>query len=213
MLNLDKYELEVVDCDQGSDTWHACRAGLPTASEFATILAKGRGGGVSLTRAKYLRKLCAERVTGRVIQTWNGNADTERGHEQEPEARKLYAFMRDVDPQLVGFMRRGPVGASPDSLIGSDGLLEIKSKRGDIHIELLETGEMPPEHKAQVQGQLWVSGRKWVDFMSYSPGLPPFIQRIERDPIYIAELAKAVKVFLDELDVLTARISKMQEAA
>lgn len=213
MLNLEQFELEVIDCEQGSETWHACRAGLPTASEMSTVMATGRGGGVSLTRAKYLRKLAAERITGRVIQTWNGNADTERGHEQEPEARRLYAFMRDADPKLVGFMRRGPVGASPDSLIGDDGLLEIKSKRGDIQIELLETGEMPPEHKAQVQGQLWVSGRKWVDFMSFSPGLPPFIQRIERDPIYIAELAKATSAFLEELEALTERIAKMQEAA
>lgn len=210
---IEQFDLEIVDCDQNSPEWIAARCGVVTASEMSTVMAKGRGGGVSLTRAKYLRKLCAERVTGKVIQTWNGNADTERGHEQEPEARRLYAFMRDADPKLVGFMKRGPVGCSPDSLIGDDGLLEIKSKRGDIHIELLETREMPPEHKAQVQGQLWVSGRKWVDFMSYSPGLPPFIQRIERDPIYIAELAKATSAFLEELEALTERIAKMQEAA
>jgi hypothetical protein len=212
-MGMDGELIVYENVDQGSDEWHRLRAGTVTASEMATVLAKGRSGGVSLTRAKYLRKLAAERITGRVIQTWNGNADTERGHEQEPEARRLYAFMRDADPKLVGFMKRGPVGASPDSLIGDDGLLEIKSKRGDIHIELLETREMPPEHKAQVQGQLWVSGRKWVDFMSYSPGLPPFIQRIERDPIYIAELAKATAAFLEELDALTERIAKMQEAA
>jgi hypothetical protein len=210
---IEQFELEIIDCDQNSPEWIAARCGIVTASEMSTVMAKGRSGGESKTRRTYLCKLAAERLSGQPVQVWAGNAHTERGHALEPEARNLYAFMRDADPKLVGFMKRGPVGASPDSLIGEDGLLEIKAKLGHLQIEILETGEMPPEHKAQVQGQLWVSGRKWVDFMSYSPGLPPFIQRIERDPIYIAELAKATKVFLDELDVLTARIAKMQEAA
>ncbi|WP_072389778.1 lambda exonuclease family protein [Hyphomicrobium sp. CS1GBMeth3] len=210
---IEGFKLEVVDCEQGTPEWHAARAGIPTASEFATVLAKGRGGAESKTRKTYLRKLAAERITGLVVQTWDGNADTRRGHEQEPEARNLYDFLRDAAPVQVGFLRRGPVGCSPDSLVGEEGLLEIKTRAPHLQVEMLEAGVMPPEHKAQVQGQLWISGRKWVDFMSYCPGLPPFISRIERDPIYIAELANATKQFLVELDELTARIRAMQEAA
>lgn len=210
---IEGFELEIVDCPQGSPEWHACRAGRPTASMFATVMAKGRGGADSKTRKTYLQQLAAERITGTVCQTWDGNADTERGHGQEPEARNLYGFLRDVTPAQVGFLRRGPVGCSPDSLIDGDGLLEIKTRKPHLQVALLEAGAMPPEHKAQVQGQLWISGRKWLDFMSYCPGLPPFITRIERDPVYMAEMAKALREFLAELDALEARIRAMQEAA
>lgn len=210
---IEGFELEIIECEQGTPAWHQCRAGIPTASEFSTVMAKGRGGAESKTRKTYLQKLAAERITGTVCQTWDGNADTERGHEQEPEARGLYEFLRDVAPVQVGFLRRGPVGCSPDSLLGHDGLLEIKTRKPHLQVALLEAGAMPPEHKAQVQGQLWISGRKWLDFMSYCPGLPPFITRIERDPVYMAEMAKAIREFLTELDALEARIRAMQEAA
>src|SRR3546814_3588382 len=99
-----------------------------------------------------MRKPIAERLSGRVVQTGAGNAHTERGHEQEPEARELYAFLRDAEPVQVGFIRRGPVGCSPDSLVGDDGLLEIKTKLGHLQIEVLESGAMPSDHYAQVQG-------------------------------------------------------------
>lgn len=210
---LEQYKIEIYTVEQGTPEWHACRAGIPTASEFSTVIAKGRGGGESKTRKTYLYKLAGERLTGEVGQVWAGNAHTERGHAMEPEARDLYAFMRDAQPQQVGFLRRGPVGCSPDSLIGQDGLLEIKTKLPHLQIELLDSGELPSEHKAQVQGQLWISGRRYVDFVSYWPRLPIFITRVERDELYIAELAKSVRDFLSELDEVTARIAAMQEAA
>lgn len=205
----ESYPLEVISCEQNSPQWVAARSGVPSSSEFATIMAKGRGGGESLTRKKYLHKLAAERILGKPVETWGGNADTERGHALEPEARALYAFMSNNEPQQVGFMRRGPIGASPDSLVGDDGLLEIKTRAPHLQIALLESNTFPPEHKAQVQGQLLVSGRQWVDFFSYSPGLPPFQTRIHREPIYIAEMQKAIKEFLVELDALVARINAM----
>lgn len=209
----ESYQLQVIDCDQNSEAWVAARAGVPTASEFSTIMAKGRGGGESLTRKKYMHKLAAERILGKPVETWGGNADTERGHALEPEARALYALMSDNDPKQVGFMRRGPIGASPDSLIGDDGLLEIKTRAAHLQITLLEDNAFPPEHKAQVQGQLLVSGRQWVDFFAYSPGLPPFQTRIYREPIYIAEMQKAITEFLAELDALVARINRLNGAA
>lgn len=205
--------IQILDHPQGSDAWLAARAGVPSASEFATIMAKGRSGGESKTRKTYLYKLAAERIMGKPTQAWAGNAHTERGHELEPEARALYAMMYDADPQQVGFIRRGPVGCSPDSLVGDSGLLEIKTKLPHLQIEVLEAGVLPPEHKAQVQGQLWVTDREWVDFFSYWPGLPEFCIRVYREPIYIAEMAKAVQQFCDELDALTERLSKLREAA
>lgn len=210
---IEKFDLEVIDCEQNTPAWHALRAGIVTASMFDAVMAKGRSGGDSATRRKYLYKLAAERLTGTVVQTWAGNADTERGHAQEQEACDLYAFMRDADPQKVGFMRRGPVGCSPDRIVGDDGLLEIKTRAPHLQVELLEANTLPPEHRAQVQGQLWISGRKWLDFVSYCPGLPPVMLRIEREPVYMAEIAKAVSAFLVDLDALTARIRAMAEAA
>ena len=169
------------------------------------MLAKGRGGGESVTRRKYLLTLAAQRLTGEVVQTWAGNEHTERGHAMEDDARRLYAFQNDADPQLVGFMRRGEAGASPDSLVGANGLIEIKSKLPHLHLDVIERDRLPPEHVAQVQGQLWISGRDWCDFVSYWPKLPIFIKRVERDEKYIKTLAQAVADFNGEVEAIVAK--------
>lgn len=205
--------LQIIDCEQNTPEWHQARAGIVTASEFDSVLSKGRGGEPSKTRRTYMLKLAGERLTGQVSSLWAGNAHTERGHAMEPDARRLYAFAQDRTPLPVGFMKRGNVGASPDSLIADDGLLEIKTKLPHLQLELLLADEVPSEHIAQLQGQLWVSGRAFVDFVSYWPGLPLFVKRVERDEKYIASLAGAVASFEDELQALVSRFSNMQEAA
>lgn len=199
--------LVIHDCAQNSPEWFEARRGIPTASEFSTVLAKGRGGGESVTRRKYLLTLAGQILTGEVVQTWAGNEHTERGHAMEDDARRLYAFQRDTEPTLVGFMRRGRAGASPDSTVGTSGLLEIKTKLPHLQLEVLEQDRLPPEHVAQVQGQLWVSGRDWCDFVSYWPKLPLFVTRVYRDEAYIAALAKAVAEFNEELDAIVAKYS------
>jgi hypothetical protein len=198
--------IEILTCEQGSDEWKAARLGLATASAFATIQAKGRGGGESTTRRKYLLTLAAERMTGESIEGYS-NDHMERGKEMEAEAREQYAFTVDTDPQLVGFIRDTVkrAGCSPDALVGSDGLVEIKTKLPHLQIDVLLDDRLPPEHVAQVQGALWVSGRKWVDFVSYWPKLPIFIKRVYRDEDYIAKLAIAVQDFNDEMDSIVER--------
>lgn len=203
-------DFTIYNCAQNTPEWFEVRRGIPTASEFSTVLAKGRGGGDSVTRKKYLYTLAAQIITGEHVQAWEGNAHTERGHVMEDDARSLYAFMRDAEPELVGFMRRGRAGASPDSLVGNDGLCEIKTKLPHLQLEVLEQDRLPPEHVAQVQGQLWISGRAWCDFVSYWPKLPLFVKRVERDENYIATLTQAVADFNGELDAI---VSKYQEAA
>lgn len=197
--------VQIFDCEQGSEQWFEARRGIPTASEFSTVMAKGRSGGESVTRRKYMLTLAGQILTGEVAPSWEGNEHTRRGHAFEDDARKLYAFKRDADPQLVGFMRRGRAGASPDSTVDADGLLEIKSKLPHLHLEVLELDRLPPEHVAQVQGQLWVSGRAYCDFVSYWPKLPLFVKRVERDEAYIATLAQAVADFVGELDAFVAK--------
>jgi hypothetical protein len=206
-------ELQIFDCTQGEDAWFACRAGIPTASEFSTILAKGRGGGESVTRRKYLYTLAAERIAGPSPFDCYSNGAMQRGHDYELEARDMYSLLTDNEVQQVGFMRRGDVGYSPDGLIGGDGLLEIKTKSYPLHLDCLLNDEVPSEHIAQVQGGLWVSGRQWLDFVSYSPGLPIFIKRVPRDESYIARLKVEVEQFNSELADLVERIKQYKRVA
>lgn len=193
--------IEVFDVEQNSEAWMEARRGLPTASEFSSILAKGEGK----TRRSYMLRLAGEILTGKPAEGFE-SADTIRGHEMEPEARKLYSFLTDADPQLVGFVRNGKKGCSPDALIGSDGLLEIKTKKPALLIDVLLKGEFPSEHKAQCQGALWVTEREWIDLAVYWPGLPLFITRATRDEPYIAALSSAVDAFNEELESVVASI-------
>lgn len=199
--------LEIITCDQGSPEWLRARLGLPTASEFATVMAKGKDGGASLTRKKYLHQLAAEILTDEPAENYT-NAHMERGKMQEDEARRLYAFMHDAEPQRVGFIRNGAKGASPDALIGADGGLEVKTRLPHLQVELLLLDRMPPEHRAQVQGNIWIAEREWWDVAIFSPGLPLFVCRDYRDDGYIANLAGAVERFNAELAEIVERVRR-----
>jgi hypothetical protein len=205
-------DLQIINCEQGSPEWFAARAGIPTASEFATVMAKGKGGADSKTRRTYMLKLIGERLTGQPMESFS-NVHMERGKAMEDEARDLYAMVSGNDPQPVGFMRRGEAGASPDSLIDTDGLLEVKTKLPHLQIEVLLAKRLPPEHVAQVQGQLWISGRSWLDFVSYWPGLPLFTFRVQRDETYIATIKTEVDDFLGELAGVIAQLKDYKAAA
>lgn len=197
--------MEIITCEQGTPEWHQARVGIPTASEFQTLLMKGKKGGESLTRKTYMRKLAGEIITGEPMEGFT-NKHIERGHVMEPDARNYYALVTGNTPKLVGFIRNGDKGGSPDSLIGDDGLLEIKTALPHILIEYIEADVFPSEHIAQCQGNLWVSGRQWLDLVVYWPKMPTFIKRIERDPVYIAKLTKGVADFNAELAALVDRV-------
>lgn len=197
--------IEIIDCAQGSDDWARSRMGIPTASEFAAVMAKGRGGADSKTRQTYLHKLAGEILTGQPMESFT-SIHMERGKLMEDEARSVYEFSTDKACQRIGFVRNGRKGASPDSLIGTDGLVEIKTKLPHLMIETLLRGEFPPEHKAQCQGQLWVTERAWIDIAVYWPGLPIFITRATRDEAFIRELSDAVDSFNTELDLIVDRV-------
>jgi hypothetical protein len=202
--------IEIIDCAQGSPEWFSARLGLPTASEFATVMAKGRDGGASLTRKTYMLKLAGEILTGEPAENFS-NGHMERGKIMEAEARDLYAFTYDADLTGVGFVRNGNKGCSPDSLIGDAGMLELKTKLPHLLIECLLKDDFPPEHKAQCQGALWVAEREWIDIAIYWPRLPLFVKRARRDEGYIANLAGAVDAFNDELQETVRRIRQYDE--
>lgn len=206
--------IQIIDCEQNSPEWYAARLGIPTASEFHTVMAVGKNGGKSLTRVAYLNKLAGEVLTGEPMASYS-NPDMERGKAQEDEARDLYTFTAEAELRSVGFVRNGEKGASPDSLVGVSGGLEIKSAAAHIQVARLLDGKLPPEHKAQVQGCLWVCEREWWDFMSYCPKLPPLVVRVFRDEDYIKKIANEVDLFNVELRQTVDYIRKygQQEAA
>lgn len=186
--------LQIIECEQNSAAWYAARIGVPTASMFKAVLAKGEG----LTRKSYLHRLAGEIITGEPTETFQSQA-MERGHLMEAEARELYAFAHDAELQQVGFIRNGNVGCSPDRLIATDGVLEIKTTRSDLMVDVLLKNEVPTEHRAQIQGNMWVAERAFVDVVIYWPKMPLFVKRVTRDEPYIANLASEIARFNDEL--------------
>jgi len=204
--------IEVFKCEQGTEEWRQCRLGIPTASEFSAVMAKGRGGkDDSKTRRTYMLKLIGERLTGEPADNFS-NAHTDRGHTMEPEARDLYTFMTDLSPEIVGFIRNGDKGCSPDSLIGDVGMLEIKTKLPHLQLDCLLADRIPPEHYDQCQGQLWVAEREWVDLVVYWPKLPLFAKRVFRDEQHIKKISMAVDVFNTEMLELITKIEQRRAA-
>lgn len=206
--------IQIFNCDQGTPEWFKCRMGIPTASEFKTLIGVKKEAREKATRRTYMLKLAGEIITGEAVDGFK-NEHMERGNSMEAEARDLYSFQYDIEPERVGFIRSGDKGCSPDSLLGDKGMLEIKTKLPHLLIDVLLKDEFPPEHKAQCQGALWVAERDWIDIAVYWPKLPLFVKRAYRDEGYIANLAGAVKEFNEELAETVARIRSfgMKEAA
>ena len=201
--------VEFITCEQGSEEWHAARCGIPTASRFSDNLAQGKG----LTRAKYMRELAGEIITGTPADKFT-NAAMERGKEMEAQARAEYEFLTDMEVELVGFAVNGRRGASPDGLLPSrSGLVEIKTKLPHLMIECIERGTIPPDHVAQVQGNLWITERDNADFVAFWPGMPLFVCTVFRDDDYIKKLSDEVDRFTDELDAMVERVRNYRIAA
>ena len=195
--------MKIVDCIQGSEEWFDARLGFVTASNFHKVLNKKTGRGL------YMNKLAAEILTGLREESYK-NDIMENGSETETEARCFYEIANDFTVEQVGFvMRDNSVGGSPDGLIGKDGLLEIKCPLSSTHIEIILSEKMPAKHIPQVQGLLWITERKWCDFVSYDSRVvsqPMFCVRVERDVEYFKKLAGEVGVFVNELK---AKIDKI----
>lgn len=180
-----------LDLQQGSEAWFNARLGIPTGSRFKDILT---GTGKASTSAdKYMNELLAEMVAGKALDSFKSDW-MERGNELEAEAADSYSFLKDVDLQEVGFVLHKDkiAGASPDRIIGDDGLLEIKCPAPHTHIEYLLKNKMDTAYIPQVQGQLWITGRKWCDWFSYHPDMPSVCVRVERDEAYIKKLEDAI---------------------
>lgn len=202
-----------MNAPQGTEAWLAERAGHATASRFSDVLARIKSGEAE-GRRRYRIQLVTERLTGNVAQGYQ-NAAMVWGTQTEPEARMAYEAFSGVIVQETGFIKHPGVewcGASPDGLIGDDGMLELKCPESTTHLEWMEAGKAPTRHIAQIQGQMWVTGRKWVDFASYDPrfpeGLQLFVVRVKRDDDYLAALEAEVLDFLAVVDEMVTRLLK-----
>ena len=195
-----------LDLIQGQPEWFAAKCGIPSTSNFDKIVTST--GAPSKQREKYLWQLAGERVSGKVAETYN-NAIMEKGIEMEGEARNLYEILKDVKVEQVGICypdEKKLCAASPDGLVGKDGLLEIKCPLIYTHVGYLLKNELPMDYFEQTQGQLYVTGRKWVDFVSYYAGIKPLIIRCVRDEKFIKALAVELEVFCKSLDEITNKI-------
>lgn len=213
--------MKVIDCLQGSPQWHQARAGRVTASRIADMMAKTKTGW-GASRGNYLAELVAERLTGVVAESYQ-NAAMKHGTETEPEARAAYQFFRDQEVTEVGFVIHPSIemsGASPDGLVGEDGLLELKCPSTSTHIEALLASPIPDKYIKQMQWQMACTGRKWCDYASYDNRLPTrmqlFVQRVHRDDAMIADIEREVISFLKEVDAkvlaLTAKYGERAAA-
>jgi putative phage-type endonuclease len=187
--------------EQGTPEWHALRVGKATASRVADIIRKTKSG-VSASRARYMGELVAERLTGRPTESFK-SADMDWGHATEAEAREVYAFERDATLEAVAFVDHPTIpmaGASPDRLVSTDGLLEIKCPATHTHLATLLGASIESDYLTQMQWQMACTGRQWCDFVSYDPRLPGemalFVKRVQRDEAVIRELEAEVSKFL-----------------
>lgn len=191
---------------QGTPEWLACRLGIPTCSAFSKIITP-KTLKPSTSQAGYVAKLTAEWYLGRTLDEAESGF-MERGTEMEAEAVAAYEFEKNVDTQVVGFITTddGRVGGSPDRLVGEDGGLEIKCPSAEVHVGYLLNG-VDAEYRCQIQGLLWLTGRKWWDLRSFNPAFDAFDIRFEPDAEFIGALDAEMPVFLARLDAAKIKLA------
>jgi len=201
-------ELKIHDCIQGSDEWFKARIGKITASHFSDVLAKKTG---KPKASDYIMRLIGERLTGLKEPNFH-NDYMDNGIETEAQAREYYESLYGVKVEQVGFVELNEnVGCSPDGLVNGDGLIEIKCPKSTTHLTTILDNKMQTCYTAQVQGQLWVTGRQWCDWISFDPRVtvnPFFMVRVDRDEKYIAVLEAAVEQFIKDMEIIIAKLTK-----
>lgn len=200
--------------EQGTDAWKAQRLGKVTASRVADVVARTKSGW-GASRANYMAQLVAERLTGVPGDSYT-NAAMQWGIEHEPDARAAYEFHRDAEVTECGFIDHpnlNMTGASPDGLVGDDGLVEIKAPQTATHIETLKGRAVPSKYVMQIQWQLACTGRAWCDFVSFDPRMPEhmrlFVRRVPRDERLINELSGEIIAFLVEVNDTVDELNRL----
>ena len=199
---------------QGTPEWFAARCGKVTASRVADVIAKTKTGW-GAGRANYAAELIAERLTGCTAPSFS-NAAMQWGTDTEPFARTAYSERFATEVAEIGFVDHPEIamtGASPDGLIGDDGMLEIKCPNTATHLDTLQSQTVPGKYITQMQWQMACCGREWCDFASYDPRLPPhlrlFVKRVPRDVSLILELETEVTAFIAEIEAKLVDLARL----
>lgn len=206
--------------EQQSEEWFSARLGKVTASRVKDVMAQGRGGAPSATRKNYMMELLCQRLTGQRDEGFT-SAAMQRGTDLEPVARSAYEIDKGVmvvETGLISHPRITGFAASPDGLVGIDGMLEIKCPLTATHIAVMQSGRHDTQYEWQMLAQMACADRDWVDFVSFDDRLPSELQyvcyRFERDFSRIRTMESAVVEFLEELDELEQEMrQRIQEAA
>ena len=205
-----------IDVEQGSDEWLQQRCGSLGASQVHDVLSKTKSG-YSAMRGNTIARIAVEKLTGIVQKTYK-SVEMQWGNDTEPQARAAYEFITGQKVTTVGMFKHPTllgVHASPDGLVGAEGLLEIKCPNTLTHIETLSSKKIDPKYLTQMQWQMFMTNRDWCDFVSFDPRMPDdlqlFVQRVERDPKRISELCDEVEKFLGEVDAMMAKIQNIRD--
>jgi putative phage-type endonuclease len=210
--------MSTVDLQQGTAEWYAARVGKVTASRIADVMTKPkRGEKTSRVRANYRAELICEILTGKAEEGFQ-TYDMKRGIELEPNARAEYELKTGNTIRNVGFIEHPSIprtGASPDGLIGTEGIIQIKCPKPAIHFDYYKGKVAPVEYQPQMLWEMACTGRKWCDFVSFNERMPDhlqlFIVRFERDEALISEIAAEVIKFTAEIDELIESLPKVPD--
>lgn len=197
--------MKIIVAEQRSPEWFAARLGVPSASQFGKIVTPT--GKRSTQADGYLNKLVAEILTGE-SEYQEPNDAMIRGTVLEPEARAYYELIGGQVEEVGFCLHEDGFGCSPDGLVGSQGLLEIKCPLAHTHVEYLREGVLPGLYVPQVQGQLLVTGREWCDFLSYHPDMRPLLIRVERDEKFISTLHDALREMVEQINECVVKLRK-----
>lgn len=196
------------ELEQRSEAWYAARAGNITASVIGKLITPTLKVASNDTSRSVTTTLAAERITGHV-EDLAMTPDMWRGVECEPIAREAYEAHTGVTVEEVGFIVEDawgtPFGFSPDGLVGTDGLIEIKCPRQKTHLNTILADEVPAYNMAQCQAGLLITGRQWLDFISFCAGMPLYIKRVHPDPKWQAVLIEAAQAFEANAQAIVAR--------
>jgi putative phage-type endonuclease len=202
----------ITDMVQGSELWHQVRLNKVTASRMSDVLSKGRGTAPSKTAESYMMELIAEKLTGQAKPFFENDA-MKWGTETEPQARAMYELNSGNDVIEVAFIEHSEfIGVSPDGLIGSDGMIEIKCPTTITQIRRALSDNYSKDYTAQIQMQLWVAEREWCDFLSFDPRLDVdasyLLQRVYRDEKFITEMEEKTNQFIETMNELIIKLTK-----
>jgi len=196
----------IYECEQHSEAWHEARLGRVTGTRFKNLMSKES----TASYQDLLTNIACEIITGRAEDNYV-SPTMEKGIETEPEARKEYENSFDTEIRQVGFIIPDEgnkyhdwIGVSPDGLTYDNGMIEIKCPLMKTHFEYIEGGKLPSEYRYQVQGQLFVTGLEYCDFVSYCEGMKLFVIRVFPDVELFAEFEqrvdKAIEAILNKIE-------------